>query len=689
MPVVHRSHRPPRRAACAGVESRPADLLRDLRILDSAPEASFDGLTRAAALLTGCPMALVSLLVDGRPWVKSRFGLAATETPSVLSFCALAARQPDLLEVEDAWADPRFANHPWVTCDPRIRFCAGQPLMLGGVCLGTLCAFDTQPRRLSAPVREALLGLAHVAQALIEARQSLVALGEQQQRLTDIALASGDWLWESDAQNQVIWRIAHETEADENELLSPGSRLPDGPLLDPQGEPQTPPLPFHRLLAQQGKITRATLRPVVSDAATCVSISALPYFGVAGEWLGFRGTARDVTAAVADERQRRAADIALRAERDAAQQAARLRSEVVSSVSHELRTPLNAVVGFAQLLLIDPQQVTLYASHIQRAGTLLLALVNDMLELARLETGHARMDLRPVSSASLMQRCVDLLEPEANRRGVQMHAHADPGADVVMAQMQGLTQAILNLASNALKFSPPGSTVRLHARVGLDEGHIEIGVSDQGPGIAPELLSLLFLPFSQLPGNRAKGGTGLGLAISRQLLQAMGGEISVQSVVGQGSSFTITLRASEPGMPFVPESAFGVLDESAAPPSATLLRVLYIEDDPVNVLLLEHMLAHFGPLNMSHAATAAAGRLAAQGGHFDLILLDMNLPDGHGLDLLAQLRASTRNDKVLIVALSADALPTSISAARAAGFDDYLTKPITMAVLERLVAKLR
>lgn len=632
---------------------------------------------------------MVSLLDAGRQWFKSRFGLPATETPSDSSFCALAAQQPDLFEIEDTWADPQFANNPLVTGDPHIRFYAGQPLMLDGVCMGTLCVIDTQPRRLSAPVREALLGLGYTAQALIEARQSLVALNEQQQRLADIALASGDWLWESDAHNQVSWRIAHETDAGANELLCMGSSLPDGPLLDPQGEQQTPSLPFHRLLAQHRKITRATLRPLASNDATCISISALPYFGTAGEWLGFRGTARDVTAAVADERQRRAADIALRAERDAAQQAARLRSEVVSSVSHELRTPLNAVLGFAQLLLIDPQQVTLYASHIQRAGTLLLALVNDMLDLARLETGHARMDLRPVSSASLMQRCVDLLEPEANRRGVQMQAHADPGADVVMAHMQGLTQAILNLASNALKFSPPDSTVRLHARVGTDDGHVEISVTDQGPGIAPALLSLLFLPFSQLPGNRAKGGTGLGLAISRQLLQAMGGEISVQSAVGQGSSFTITLRAAEPGIPFFAESAFSVLDEPAAPPSATLLRVLYIEDDPVNVLLLEHMLAHFGPLDISHAATAAAGRRAAQGGHFDLILLDMNLPGGHGLGVLAQLRACTHNDKVLIVALSADALPTSISAAIAAGFDDYLTKPIAMAVLARLIATLR
>jgi signal transduction histidine kinase/CheY-like chemotaxis protein len=521
------------------VDPRRHALLSELGILDSEPEASFDGLTQAARLLTGCPIALVSLLDVGRQWFKSKQGLTATETPIAWSFCLHAVRQGELLMVEDAWTDPRFATNPLVTGEPHIRFYAGVPLKLNGVSLGTLCVIDTRPRRLSLEVGQALDGLARAAEGLI-----------------------------------------------------------------------------------------------------------------------------------------------------AAQQAARLRSEVVSRVSHELRTPLNAVVGFAQLLLREPQDVALYATHIHRAGTHLLALVNDMLNLARLETGRAGAALQPVSTATVMQRCIDLLQTDAHRQGVALHALTEPDAEVVMADQRGLTQALLNLAGNAVKFSPLGAGVDMQARRAPGD-RVHIDVTDRGPGIAAEMIPLLFLPFSQLPGTRKNNGTGLGLAISRQLVQAMGGEISVRSAVGAGSTFTIALQAAEPGLPATAESAYAALDGPAPMPDATWLNVLYIEDDPVNVLLIEHMLACFGQIHLHHAPTATGGLQQAFARPLDLILLDMNLPDGHGLDVLKALRADPRTADLPVVALSADAMPDSIRTALAAGFDDYLTKPIDLARLERLVSGLR
>lgn len=522
-------------------DPRRVALLRELGILDSEPEASFDGLTQAARLLSGCPIALVSLLDEERQWFKSKQGLTASETPIAWSFCVHAARQGDLFEVEDARADPRFASNPLVLGEPHIRFYAGVPLKLDGVSLGTLCVIDTRPRRLSSEARLGLEGLAHAVEGLM-----------------------------------------------------------------------------------------------------------------------------------------------------AAQRAARLRGEVLSRVSHELRTPLNAVVGFAQLLLRDPQDVTLYATHIHRAGTHLLALVNDMLNLARLETGHTDAELQPVSTATVMQRCLDLLKPDANRQGVSLLAVTDAEAEVVMADQRGLTQALLNLAGNALKVSPPGTGLDLHAhRVPDDRVHID--VIDQGPGIAPELIPLLFLPFSQLPGVRKSTGTGtgLGLAISRQLVQSMGGDISVRSEVGAGSTFTIALDAAEPGLAVAADSVYAVLERPLPEPNTAWLSVLYIEDDPVNALLIEHMLEHFGQIRLHHAETVVEGLRQAFSRPLDLILLDMNLPDGHGIDVLKSLRADARTADLPIVALSADALPDSIGAARAAGFDDYLTKPVDMLRLERLVSGLR
>jgi signal transduction histidine kinase/CheY-like chemotaxis protein len=519
-------------------DPRRVALLRELGILDTEAEASFDGLTQAARLLSGCPIALVSLLDEERQWFKSKQGLAASETPIAWSFCVHAARQGDLFEVEDAQADPRFASNPLVLGEPHIRFYAGVPLKLDGVSLGTLCVIDTRPRRLSNEARLGLEGLAHAVEGLM-----------------------------------------------------------------------------------------------------------------------------------------------------AAQRAARLRGEVLSRVSHELRTPLNAVVGFAQLLLRDPQDVTLYATHIHRAGTHLLALVNDMLNLARLETGHADAELQPVSSAIVMQRCLDLLKPDAKRQGVSLHAVTEPEAEVVMADQRGLTQVLLNLAGNALKVSPPGAGLDLYAhRIPGDRIHID--VIDQGPGIASELIPLLFLPFSQLPGVGKSTGTGLGLAISRQLVQSMGGDISVRSEVGAGSTFTIALDAAESGLAVAADSAYAAL-ECPSPVPTAWLSVLYIEDDPVNALLIEHMLEHFGQIHLHHAGTAAEGLRQAFSRPLDLILLDMNLPDGHGIGVLKSLRADKRTAHLPIVALSADALPDSIGAARTAGFDDYLTKPIDMLRLERLVSGLR
>jgi signal transduction histidine kinase/CheY-like chemotaxis protein len=676
-------------APAAADEPQRMALLRRLGMLDSPPEPSFDGLTRAAAVLAGCPIALVTLLDGGRQWFKSKQGLAVSETPIASSFCAHAALQRNLFEIEDTWADPRFSGNPLVLGEPGIRFYAGQPLLLGGVCLGTLCVIDTQPRRLAPEMRHALQGLADAAAGLIAARESRVALAEQQVRLADIALASGDWLWESDAQGLVQWCVAHDGQAGTGDPLKEGAALPDGRLLDARGEPLSPAATFGSLLATGEKVVRAMLGCTAPGGCTYLSFCAVPRFDAAGGLLGFRGTARDMSQAVAHERERYAADLALRLERDAARQIARLRSEVVSKVSHELRTPLNAVLGFAQLLLREPQHATLYATHIRRAGTHLLALVNDMLDLARLESGRATVDLRAISTAAVVQRCLDLLGPDAEHRGVALAAQFDAGAEGVLADQRGLTQAVLNLAGNALKFSPAGGVVRV--RAWREAAHaVCITVSDEGPGIAPGQIELLFQPFSQLPGGGGGAGTGLGLAISRQLVRGMNGEITVRSRLGHGSSFTITLPPADCSLePAFADSMFSLLDTSPPEPAGAPLHVLYIEDEPVNVLVVERMLAHLGGVRLDHAATAEQGRQKARRPGLGLILLDMNLPDGHGLEVLEALRSDPRTAQVPVVALSADALPASIAGALAAGFDDYLTKPVDLAALESAVCRFR
>ena len=428
-------------------------LLRSLGIMDSPPEKRFDGLTNAAAVLTQCPIALVSLLDHERQWFKSATGLSATETPIADSFCSHAVLQDDLFEVEDARVDPRFEEHPLVTGAPRIRFYAGQPLELDGIRLGTLCVIDTRPRTLSNEVRSALKGLAHAAAALIDARRSELDLLAHQRRLADIALASGDWLWDADIDRRVQWSAARDDSQDTHHLLVTGEVLPDGVLLDGRGGQVHPPVNFHALLMGGDHIVRATIAVATAAGTRYVSFSALHRLDARGDLTGFRGTARDVSGSVEQEQKRYEADLTLRLERDSAQRSAKLRSELVSRVSHELRTPLNAVLGFSQILLRDSSDTAFYATQIDRAAAHLLALVNDMLDLARLESGKEIVDLRSVPTARLVKRCIDLLEPDSRKRGVEIAWSIGTGAEVVRADLRAMTQVF---AEQCAEMQRPG-----------------------------------------------------------------------------------------------------------------------------------------------------------------------------------------------------------------------------------------
>ncbi len=681
-----------RTASRAPDEARRHALLRDAGILDSPPERSFDGLTSAAAALAECPIALISLLDGERQWFKSATGTLVTETPIAKSFCAHAVQGDGLFEIEDTRTDPRFSDNPLVTGEPHIRFYAGQPLELDGVRLGTLCVIDTRPRKLSATARHALTGLAYAAAALIGARRSERELQAQRRRLADVALASGDWLWDADVHHEVQWASANTVTDETDDLLTRGTILPDGLLLNGHGEALQPAVSFHSLLTRQADIVRATIEVDSACGVRHLSFSALPQLTDGGELAGFRGTARDVSAAVVQERQRYETDVALRLERDSARQSAQLRSELVSRVSHELRTPLNAMLGFSQLLLRDSSDrddPRFYAVQINRAATHLLGLVNDMLDLARLESGREVFDLRSVDTASVVRRCAELMESDSRMRGVGILWNVEPGAEAVRADSRALTQVLLNLLSSALKWSPRGKKVTVTARQ-TATARLTIGVTDEGPGIAAELLPVLFQPFSQLSANTRREGTGLGLSISQQLATAMGGDVSVTSAPGKGSCFTVTLALAQAPLPLPVETDFSTLDSgletSHAPRS---VKVLYIEDDPVNALVLDHMMAHLGGVDVLHADTAEKGREMVALSRPDLILLDMNLPDGHGLQVVRTLRSDLGAERVPIVALSADVLPQSIDLARAAGFDDYLVKPIDLVTLERLLTGVR
>jgi PAS domain S-box-containing protein len=957
-------------AALPPLESQRLARLRATGVLDTPPEPAFDALVEAAARITGCPIALVSLVDAERQWFKARHGLAATETHRDAAFCAHAILGEPVFVVPNALEDPRFANNPLVLGDPDIRFYAGAPIEVEGHRLGTLCVIDTSPRSLSEPDIQLLAQLARTASDLMRRHQQDKAYALERERLIDFARAGGDWTWETDAQACYVWVSPS---VDTCLGLSPPALL-GRPLLE-TGLPELPPdgdrryhegllAEFAQALSQHRPASRLIVGCHTPKGYLYLSFSFVPLWAEGGRFAGYWGSARDVTvqvrgmrkAQVTDARlrelaaqvpggllqvemrpdfsvhyhfvseqarilldkcppasgsdapecvqvhvvlpedlpllleqlgaacasltpvqaeyrvlradgsitwvenrgtpqrlanghimwhtfladitarkrveqtlaesQRRltlAAEVAglgigridlaaghltldsqarrnhglspdaesitlddymgalhpdergpmqqaieslaqggpgmdhtlrvrgldgrerqvelvcrpvrdaqgrttaviglsrdvtetraaelLQHERETALRASQAKSEFLSRVSHELRTPLNAILGFAQLMEIDlehplPSSQRQRLERLQLAGRRLLDLINDVLDLGRIESGAHSFQMEPVDVARSVERCLHVLQPLAVSAWVQL---PEPPAGPIwaLADSRALEQVVLNLISNAIKYNRRGGSVRLSLRLLPDDAVLT--VEDEGPGLSPELRARLFEPFNRLGAeNSAVPGSGLGLVISRELVLAMKGRIDAHSTPGQGSSFVVALprceapseaqwppalgqapaRASPGAMPLPAQS-----DRPAHGPAAPHLGplVLYIEDEPLNVLLLQGLFERRPHWRLACAATLEEGLRLARGLNPSLVLMDMHLPDGDGSEGLKALRADPATRSLCCVALSADAMPEQIQQALAAGFDGYWTKPIdlhrTLEALDRCLVE--
>ncbi len=364
-----------------------------------------------------------------------------------------------------------------------------------------------------------------------------------------------------------------------------------------------------------------------------------------------------------------------------AQRESKAKSQFLARMSHELRTPLNAVLGFSQLLLADgaaadPSRWRQHVDHVRAAGQHLLSLINDVLDLSALESGDLPAQRQPVPIASLVQQSLPLLQPQADAAGVRLCQGELEGTAI--ADPVALRQALLNLLSNAIKYNRRGGEVRVEAAP--RDGRLCLAVSDSGRGMSAHQLAHLFEPFNRL-GREREGieGTGIGLAIVKASIQRMGGSVTVCSREGEGSRFELELplAAAPCGQPTAAGSprARGAIDARPAGPRG---RVLYIEDDPVNLLLVREMMRHRPDLQLDAATNGEEGLQLAQAHRPALILLDMHLPDIDGQEVLRRLRADSRTAALRCVAVSANAMPEDIGLARAAGFDDYWTKPLDL-----------
>ena len=380
-------------------------------------------------------------------------------------------------------------------------------------------------------------------------------------------------------------------------------------------------------------------------------------------------------------------------DKQAAELASRAKSEFLSRMSHEMRTPLNAVIGFTQLLRMQPEgapsKVAEYADHILRASEHLLGLVNEVLDLQRVEEGRAALEPRSIELAPFLDSTLELLRPAAESAGIALASQVPPGR-WVRADERCLRQVLMNMVSNAVKYNRPGGWV-LVSLLEAPEGRCTIAIEDTGSGLTDEQLARLFQPFERL-GHETTGieGSGLGLVITRSLIAQMGGSVSLSSVPGAGTLARIELPAAES-----PDTALAPLSPPEigvpSPPQAAeeALKVLYVEDNRINALLFEEAMRLLGGVELQIAESGGEAMQLLAGWTPQVLVLDANLPDMNGHELLGKLRANAALAALPAFMCSADAMPEDLERARASGFQGYWTKPIEMAKVSAALDALR
>ncbi|HTB79423.1 MAG TPA: PAS domain S-box protein [Opitutaceae bacterium] len=413
---------------------------------------------------------------------------------------------------------------------------------------------------------------------------------------------------------------------------------------------------------------------------TVVSYNATTFYDRDRRLQGVFASARDVTERNRVEHALQQSNVELKSAKFVAEKASLAKSDFLSSMSHELRSPLNAILGFAQLMeSADPAPTAAQAARIAQilqAGWHLLKLINEILDLAVIESGQVSLSKESVLLGRVLSDCQTMMEPLAQQRGIRMSFPKFDNPVFVQADMTRLKQVVINLLSNAIKYNREQGTVAVDCTVTAPD-RIRISFSDTGEGLPTEKLAQLFQPFNRLgQENGSVAGTGIGLVMTKRLAELMDGVLGVESTEGVGSVFWCELTSASAPQLKLQSNGHEAPVRPPLPAGAPLRTLLYVEDNPANLMLVEQLIARCPDIRLATAVNGSLGINLARATRPTVILMDINLPGISGLDALKVLHEDPLTAHIPVVALSANAMPRDIAKGLEAGFFRYLTKPI-------------
>jgi PAS domain S-box-containing protein len=681
-----------RSAAVPANEPARLDALRRYQILDTEREQAFDDLTALAASLCDAPGAFISFVDEHRQWFKSTYGVDACETPRDVAFCAHAILEPDgLFEVSNATADPRFHGNPLVTDSPGIRAYAGAVLESPDHHrLGTICVFDRQPRAFSRPQVDALRRLARQVVAHLTLRQTARMLADELARkeFAERELMHSEQRYRELVDNALGLICAHGLDGTLIMVNQGAVTLLGYERDELVGRNLREFIPAEYREAFDLYLDQVRAGAQFSGLLTLcrrdgrrVAMAFQNFTFESSDGSYVIGHGIDITDRVKAEAMNRKFAIELEAARQEALQASRLKSEFVANMSHEIRTPINGVLGLTTLLLettlaADQRQ---YAEGVQQSAESLITIINDVLDLSKIEAGKLTIEPVPFEVRPILARALEPVLVKANCKRLSVEVHCDAAVpDWVVGDPVRLRQIIVNLADNAVKFTSRGSVrVEVTRQANLPSG-FRFTVQDTGIGIPKDKLSAIFEKFTQADNSTTRqfGGSGLGLTISRQLVALMGGTITVDSEVGRGSTFVLSLPLEEAAPPPVAEESLA--SASASAPERRTLHVLLVEDNAINQTVARRHLEKAGctvdVVDNGEAAVRAIEDAAASS--YDAIFMDCQMPGMDGYEATRRIRQMDGRGGLPIIALTAHAMRGDRERCFDAGMTDYIAKPI-------------